>query len=179
MKNNYSTKKYPNSVKANVLSNDSSLSSEMNLAFNNNNCANNLSPIKNSITMENFYNSTGVSSPTRTEQCLSLAKGSSSSFFKTFALALAMLVVGIGGVWGQTITVTDPASPWSVPTGVTSINVVVQGGGGSGGSCGNGSSTTSNGGGGAGGNSAVGIFNVTPSQTYTITRGAGGKSEDF
>jgi len=67
----------------------------------------------NPTTMENFYNSTGVSSPSRTEpvevrteQCLSLSKGSSSSFFKSFALTLAMLVVGIGSSWGQVSTYT-------------------------------------------------------------------------
>ena len=65
--------------------------------------------------MENFYNSTGVSSPTRTERTqspskcveiriqrtLSSSKGSSSSFFKSFAITLAIIFAGISGVWGQ------------------------------------------------------------------------------
>ena len=83
----------------------------------------------NPITMEKMYNSTGVSSPTRTERTqspskcvevrtertLSLSKGSSTSFFKSFAFTLAMLVVGISGVWGQTQHTV-------VPTGGTAGN---------------------------------------------------------
>ena len=65
-------------------------------------------------TMEKSYNLSGSSTPTRTEQCLSLSKGyevrtsslsRSTLFLKSIALALAMLVVGIGSSWGQNFSV--------------------------------------------------------------------------
>jgi hypothetical protein len=63
--------------------------------------------------MENFYNSTGVSSPTRTERTQSpskcveiriqrtLSSSKGSSFFKSFALTLVIFIAGIGSVLGQ------------------------------------------------------------------------------
>ena len=73
--------------------------------------------------MEKSYQSTGGTTSSRTERTqspskcvevrtqrtLSYSKGSSSSFFKSFALALAMLVVGIGSVWGQ-VSAAMPAN---------------------------------------------------------------------
>jgi len=81
----------------------------------------------NPTTMEKMYKSTGVSSPLQTERTQSpskcvevrtertqspsfrvyreMSKGSSSSFFKSFALTLALFVVGIGNVWGQTFSI--------------------------------------------------------------------------
>ncbi len=93
------------------------------------------SPI-NFLTMEKSYKSTGVSSPSRTEQCLSLSKGvevrtdrtlslskgSSPSFFKSFALTLAIIFAGIGGVWGQvnTYTFAQSAGTYAQVTGTNS-----------------------------------------------------------
>ncbi|MCF8407902.1 MAG: T9SS type A sorting domain-containing protein [Crocinitomicaceae bacterium] len=51
--------------------------------------------------MEKSYQSTGVSSPSRTEITLSHSKGGASSFFKSFAFTLAIFIAGIGSVWGQ------------------------------------------------------------------------------
>ncbi|MCF8407911.1 MAG: T9SS type A sorting domain-containing protein [Crocinitomicaceae bacterium] len=88
----------------------------------------------NPITMEKMYNSTGVSSPTRTEQCLSLpkgvevrvyremSKGSSFSLFKSFALTLAMLVVGIGSLWGQVALITASNGGFEAATSTAAAN---------------------------------------------------------
>ena len=102
------------------------------------------------------------------------ALSSSSSFFKTFALALAMLVVGIGSAWGQARSSTFSTAGttfWLCPAGVTSITVKCYGGGGGGGR------RTSNGvaGGGGGGAYASKInVAVTPGTIYTVVVGAGG-----
>lgn len=80
-------------------------------------------------------------------------------FFTTFLLA-------------QTV-VTNPASPWTVPAGVSSVTVEVWGGGGGGGGAAanvNGSA----GGGGGGGGFARSVLSVSEGQTYTITYGSGG-----
>lgn len=73
----------------------------------------------------------------------------------------------------QTIVVTNPTSPWTVPTGVTSIKVEVWGGGGGGG----GSQSTfgsSFGSGGGGGAYNVASFSVSSGQQYNIVIGTGG-----
>jgi len=62
----------------------------------------------NFTTMEKSYKSTRNSSSTRANRILSLSKGSSSSFFKSFLLTLAILVAGIGSVWGQTQHTVTP-----------------------------------------------------------------------
>jgi hypothetical protein len=135
-------------------------------------------PSLNPTSMDNFYNSTGVSSPTRTEPVevrvyREIPKGSSPSFFKSLALTLAMLVVGIGCVWGQTelpATATNTNGPtnnsttgsWVVPNNVTQIEVRAWGGGGAG------AGTNNNGAGGlaggAGGSYAASTIDVTPGQ---------------
>ena len=56
-----------------------------------------------------------------------------------------------------------------VPNGIFSLRVLVQGGGGNGG---NGTNTASGGGGGAGGNTLMGIMQVAPAETLTLTVGA-------
>ena len=92
----------------------------------------------NFLTMEKSYKSTGVSSPTPTERTLSLSKGvevrtlsslspskgSSSSFFKSFALALAMLVVGIGGVLGQAVSAYTPLITSGTYTTITGTSIL-------------------------------------------------------
>ena len=68
----------------------------------------------------------------------------------------------------------NSSTTFTVPAGVTSIEVHTWGGGGAGGSCGNGSATNSAAGGGAGGNYGFSTLTVTPGQNYTITVGNGG-----
>ena len=73
----------------------------------------------------------------------------------------------------QTVVI-NPASPWTVPTGVTAIKVEVWGGGGGGGSANGAFLTTYGAGGGGGGAYQVATFAVTPGQTYSVVIGAGG-----
>ena len=75
--------------------------------------------------------------------------------------------------FAQTVVVTNPTSPWTVPAGVTSIKVEVWGGGGAGGGC-NSAPVSSYGSGGGGGAYNVSTFSVSSGQTYTILIGAGG-----
>ena len=75
--------------------------------------------------------------------------------------------------FAQTVVITNPTNPWTVPAGVTSIKVEVWGGGGGGGGC-NSALGTSYGSGGGGGAYNVSTFPVISGQTYTISRGAGG-----
>jgi hypothetical protein len=86
MKINYSITKNPNSVKENVLSNNSTLSCEVNLAFNNNNWANNPSSIKKSNTMDNLY------------------LNSKNAFVKTAVMFVLFLSVFVSCTWGQNAT---------------------------------------------------------------------------
>ena len=80
---------------------------------------------------------------------------------------------------GQTVVVTNPVSPWTVPAGVTSVKVEVWGGGGGGGGCqGTGFSGTNVGSGGGGGAYNVMTLSVIPGQSYTISIGAGGSVGD-
>ncbi len=90
-----------------------------------------------------------------------------ASFFLTFIPLLFCCLYSTA----QTV-VTDPASPWVVPAGVTSVKVGVWGGGGGGGFA-----LFGNGGGGGGGAYSTGTFAVTAGQSYTITYGAGGASD--
>jgi gliding motility-associated-like protein len=90
-----------------------------------------------------------------------------------FAILLALIPWNILHGFGQTVVVTNPASPWTVPAGVTSIKVEVWGGGGSGGGC-NSTLFTSYGSGGGGGAYNVSTISVSSGQTYTITIGTGG-----
>ena len=75
---------------------------------------------------------------------------------------------------GQTVVITNPVSPWTVPAGVTSIKVEVWGGGGGGGGSQNSFFTNRYGGGGGGGGYSVSNLTVTSGQVYSITVGAGG-----
>ena len=68
----------------------------------------------------------------------------------------------------EIVTFTAGSGTWTVPLGVTSVQVLVVAGGGGGGSSGGG------GGGGAGGVLASSGYGVTAGQGYTITVGAGG-----
>lgn len=97
----------------------------------------------------------------------------SSSLFKTFAITLAMLVVGIGGVWGQTPdqTYSSGSNTFTIPAGVSAIQVKVWGGGGAGG----GSANNNNGGSGGGsGAYTIKTFSVTSGQVYNYVVGVGG-----
>jgi trimeric autotransporter adhesin len=71
------------------------------------------------------------------------------------------------------IVITNPASPWTVPAGVTSIKVEVWGGGGGGGGC-NSTLGASYGSGGGGGAYNVSTLAVSAGQNYIILRGTGG-----
>jgi len=73
--------------------------------------------------------------------------------------------------FAQDVVLTNPASPWTVPAGVTSIKVEVWGGGGAGGGS---WGSQGNGGGGGGGAYHYNTLAVLPGQIYTITIGAGG-----
>jgi hypothetical protein len=96
----------------------------------------------------------------------------SSSFFKSFALTLAIIFAGIGGVWGQTVETITTSQNWTCPAGVTSITITAVGGGGAGG----GSSATDRNGGGGGGGASARLVNyaVTPGGVYSIVIGSGG-----
>ena len=82
-------------------------------------------------TMEKSYNLSGSSTPARTEQCLSLSKGyegrtsslsRSTLFLKSFSLALAMLVVGIGSSWGQNFATIGTGTNSTTSTGSDPID---------------------------------------------------------
>lgn len=96
------------------------------------------------------------------------------SAFRIMALAIAFVFTNLFFIQGiaQTV-VTNPASPWIVPAGVTSIKVEVWGGGGAGGGC-NSAFGTTYGSGGGGGASNEATFIVSPGQQYNISIGAGG-----
>ncbi len=101
-----------------------------------------------------------------------LSKGKFLLLPSFFLLLISLL--GLGSAWGQTVTVTNPASPWTVPVGVTSFRVQVWGGGGAGGyaRANNGASAYCAGGGGSGGAYASSIFTGTLSSSYNLSRGA-------
>ena len=71
------------------------------------------------------------------------------------------------------VTYTSGSGNWSVPTGVTSVEVLVVAGGGSGGS-GSGNTTGTAGGGGAGGVVFNGSYATTPGASIAYSVGAGG-----
>jgi hypothetical protein len=78
--------------------------------------------------------------------------------------------VGWNGGASASVYSTPGVTSWTVPAGVTSVNVLVVGGGGGGG----GSSDRTAGGGGAGGFRCVANVPVIPGQVYGITVGNGG-----
>jgi len=73
----------------------------------------------------------------------------------------------------QTFTTTGAGQSFTVPAGVTSVNVQAWGGGGAGGGA-VGGTTTRSGGGGAGGTYTNSTETVTPGTEYTVSVGAGG-----
>jgi trimeric autotransporter adhesin len=96
---------------------------------------------------------------------------------KTFFLLTLLLAMSgfILRSFAQPGVVINPASPFTVPVGVTSMKVEVWGGGGGGGGAlGGAFFQTGAGGGGGGGAYNTTTFTVIPSQTYTITIGNGG-----
>ncbi len=88
-----------------------------------------------------------------------------------FFFVLILLVLTGNYAVSQTV-VTNPASPWTVPAGVTQIKVELWGGGGGAGGC----ATVGTGGGGGGGAYNTVTMSVSAGQTYNIVRGAGGTS---
>jgi gliding motility-associated-like protein len=90
-----------------------------------------------------------------------------------FTMLLVLTYLFFPQGFAQTIVVTNPTNPWTVPAGVTSIKVEIWGGGGGGGGC-NSTLLGSYGSGGGGGAYNVATFPVSGGQTYTIMRGAGG-----
>lgn len=87
-------------------------------------------------------------------------------------LFVAMLSLLITGTKAQTTQTFNSTGTFTVPAGVTSVNVQVWGGGGAGG----GNTTTNDGGGGGGGGaySATNGIAVTPGASLTVTVGAAG-----
>lgn len=81
------------------------------------------------------------------------------------------LVAGTTNVCERRFTATGTTT-WTVPSGLTSIDVMVVGGGGGGG--GGGSSRSGGGGGGGGGVIATRDLSVTSSTTFSVTIGTGG-----
>jgi outer membrane protein OmpA-like peptidoglycan-associated protein len=81
------------------------------------------------------------------------------------------LVAGTTNVCERRFTATGTTT-WTVPSGLTSIDVIVVGGGGGGG--GGGSTRSGGGGGGGGGVIATSDLSVTSSTIFTVTVGAGG-----
>ena len=81
------------------------------------------------------------------------------------------LVTGTTNVCERRFTSTGTTT-WTVPSGITSIDVLVVGGGGGGG--GGGSSASGGGGGGGGGIVATSGVSVTSSTSFTVTVGSGG-----
>jgi hypothetical protein len=118
-------------------------------------------------TMKNNYTFFNLKSKTH-------ALSGSSSFLKSFALALAMLVVGIGSALGQARTSTFSTAGttvWLCPAGVTSVTVKCYGGGGGGGRR---AGVGVTGGGGGGAYASKINVPVTPGTIYTVVVGAGG-----
>lgn len=91
-------------------------------------------------------------------------------------------VQGWSGKLTSHTQVFTESGTWTVPSGVTAINVLVMGGG-SGGRNGDGygqtgaTSNTLAGGGGAGGEMALKSFTVSPGTSYVVTIGKGGAAE--
>src|SRR3954468_12288300 len=94
--------------------------------------------------------------------------------FKVFAFSVLLVVAhAVGSVAFAQTVVTNPASPWVVPAGVTTVTVECWGAGGGGG----GAQTNANGsaaGGGGGGAYSMQVITVSGGQSYTVTVGAGG-----
>ena len=89
------------------------------------------------------------------------------------SLLAACFIFAVPAANAQTVLL-NPASPFTVPAGVTQIKVECWGGGGAGGGSQNTFLTTRYGGGGGGGGYSVTTFNVTAGSLYTINYGAGG-----
>lgn len=83
---------------------------------------------------------------------------------------------GSGGFTNIEVFTSTPASPWTIPAGVTRAKVTVVGGGGGGGNSSLGGTLTPvlGGGGGAGGAAIDILTGLTPGGTLSITVGAGG-----
>ncbi|MFT3910967.1 MAG: T9SS type A sorting domain-containing protein [Ferruginibacter sp.] len=96
-----------------------------------------------------------------------------TKILRLFSIALiGMAFLPVQKAISQTV-LTNPASPWTVPAGVSQIKVEVWGGGGAGGGV-NSVFGTAFGSGGGGGAYNTGVLNVSAGQNYTITVGAGG-----
>lgn len=93
------------------------------------------------------------------------------SYFDVFAYKGLGATRKVGSV---KVFTTTGSSTWQVPSGVTSINVLVVGGGGGGGGAKTSSNVGVGGGGGAGGFVNNTTYAVTPGQNITVTVGAGG-----
>lgn len=100
-----------------------------------------------------------------------------SNFLRTLtgriALSMALITWFVLQATAQPVVLTNPSSPWIVPSGATSIKVEVWGGGGAGGGC-NRTWSATYGSGGGGGAYNISTFTVSAGQSYDITIGAGG-----
>ncbi len=77
-----------------------------------------------------------------------------------------------GECFSQVVVSTNPASPFIVPAGVSSVKFEVWGGGGAGGGCNSALASYGSGGGGGAYNAAT--ITVSSGQSYTLVTGAGG-----
>lgn len=91
-----------------------------------------------------------------------------------FSLLLSLITGFTLPSLAQDIVLTNPASPWTVPAGVTSIKVEVWGGGGGGGGTYSGFNTTRGAGGGGGGAYNTSTLTVIAGEIYLITIGTSG-----
>jgi gliding motility-associated-like protein len=89
---------------------------------------------------------------------------------KSVLFILAIIPIQLLGQSSTTIFDTPGATTWTVPSGVTSINVQLWGGGGGGAGAG----PANGAGGGGGGAYTVSTMTVVPGTTYTLTVGVGG-----
>jgi hypothetical protein len=98
---------------------------------------------------------------------------SDTAVLRTTTDTLTNKTIGAGGLAGLTLTkqVFTSSGTFTIPSGITSVKVTLVGAGGAGG----GATATNNGGGGGSGGAALKwLPGLTPSNTLTVTVGAGG-----
>lgn len=123
--------------------------------------------ISNQNTMVQFYNPLSLSKKIDNNLSKSIYY-----FLKSSVLALIFFLLSNSYVNGQVTTYNTAGDhTYTVPAGVSRINVQVLGGGGGGGGQ---NGANSGGGGGGGGGYATAIVPVTPGQMITVTVGSGG-----
>ena len=121
-------------------------------------------------------NGSSVSSGTVATARLGSGSPSSSNFLRGDGTWAAPS----GGLTGPSRQVFSSSGTFTVPAGVTSIDVLVIGGGGNGGNVANqGGCESATGGGGGGGGAARSVISVTPGQTISVTVGGATGTSSF